>query len=200
MVGERTLIVFRRSSSGTQKQIKAMQGNCKIYCSKLNYGILVKHNILNFCGSITGLLNYSRDQGMMWNTLAPVLQTSKSGTMQRNEGLDVFPGDGCKDTHHLGSHLMDVCLQPPFSWWIQTSSICTAKGGGQLQRFWSLLWDQISSVLDKDTELSGSIRMNANGFCSHFSVNRYSAEEGSFVQGKVHYINMYWGEANQNED
>lgn len=64
MAGEHMLIGFRRSSSRAQKQIKAMQGNCKIYCSKLNYGILVKHNILNFCGSITGLLNYSCDQGM----------------------------------------------------------------------------------------------------------------------------------------
>lgn len=71
--------------------------------------------------------------------------------------------------------------------------------GSQLQRFWLLLWDQISNALDKDTEPSGSTRMNANGFCSHL-VNRYSAEEGSFVQGKIHYINMYWGEANQNED
>lgn len=111
MPGEDTLIGFRRSSSRAQKQIKAMQGNCKIYCPQLNYGILVKHNILNFCGSITGLLNYNCDQA-----LAPALQTSKSGTMQRNEGLDVFPGDGYKDTHHLGSHLIDVCLLPPFSW------------------------------------------------------------------------------------
>lgn len=115
---EHTLIGFRRSSNSTQKQIKAMQGNCKIYCSKLNYGILVKHNILNFFGSIIGLLNYNCGQGMMWNTLAPILQISKSGTTQRDEGWDVFSGDGYKDTHHLGSHLTDVCLLPPSSWWI----------------------------------------------------------------------------------
>lgn len=106
------LIGFRRSSNRAQKQIKAVQGNCKIYCAKLNYGILVKHNILNFRGSITRLLNYNCDQGMMWNTLAPILQGSKSGTMQRSGGLVVFPGDGYKDTHHLGYPvwLMSVSL------------------------------------------------------------------------------------------
>lgn len=135
---------------------------------------------------------------MMWNTLAPILQGSKSGTMQRSGGLVVFPGDGYKDTHHLGSRLIDVCL--PFPGEYRDHPSAQQREGGQLHRFWLLLWDQLSSDLDKDTEPSGSIRTNANGFCSHFSVNRYSAEEGSFVQGKIHYINMYWGEAKQNED
>lgn len=143
----------------------------------------------------------------MWNTTAPILQIGKSGTAQRNEGLNVFPRHGREDAHRLGPRAIDVCPLSPFPWCVWSLSLlyrdypsAQKREGGHVQRSGWLLEDQISSDLSKDTEPSSGVRMNAKGFCSHFPVNRYSTEEGSSVQGKIHYINMYCGEATQNED
>lgn len=140
MAGEHMLIGFRRSSSRAQKQIKAMQGNCKIYCSKLNYGILVKHNILNFCGSITGLLNYSCDQGMTWNLWLPFCRQVNQAQCRGTKAWMCFLGMG------IGTHITWVliwlrfvsCL--PFPAEYRDYPSAQQREGANSSLFWLLLW------------------------------------------------------------
>lgn len=92
-----------------------MKGNCKIYGSKLNYAVLVKRGILNFCGSIIRLLNYNCDQGwceILWLPFCREVNQAQRG----DEDLNVFCGCGHKDTHPPGSLVIDVCLVSPFQW------------------------------------------------------------------------------------